>query len=426
MAKKATHWYKLDNAGKLYPSIASSRVSTVFRLTAVLTENVKPITLQRALEHTAKDYPLLNVRLRKGLFWFYFEHNPLPPILEKEQYYPCTSLSLKSAMPIPYKVLYHNNRIHLEISHAIADGYGALIFIKALIKEYHRLLSSKAKEDIMEIPLQALAEDAFQKYYEKNIPPPPKVERAFHFPFKLIEKGTYEVTCGIYSASAFKALAKANNTSPTRFLLCLFFETLLAYLKETKADPKAIVINVPVNLRGLFDAQSMRNFFVSVTPSIDPRLGNYSRRELLDYIDHYFGLTLNDKFLKRYISRNVRNERLWHIRMIPLAIKNKVMPLIYNYYGESSYTSSLSNLGPVGIQEPYGDLISRFEVVPPPSEGNIIKVTAITYRDVSTISFGSLTQDKTIEKIFFRKLRKENIMVKIESNQTGGPHGLLL
>lgn len=58
-------WYKLDNAGTLYSSIASSRVSTVFRMTLGLTEEVDPEALQKALDNVMVRFPYFNVTLRR-------------------------------------------------------------------------------------------------------------------------------------------------------------------------------------------------------------------------------------------------------------------------------------------------------------------------------------------------------------------------
>ena len=424
---KQDNWFKLDNAGKLYPSIASSRVSTIFRLTAVLKAPVKADLLQEALNMSSERFPVFNVKLRRGIFWYYFEKTTEPPKVHRERYFPCTSTDLRNSQPMPFKILYFKNRVHLEISHAIADGAGGLIFLKDIIRNYYNLLhqshSSVANDESEPFTKETLLkfeEDAFKTYYEKKIPGPPKIEQAYHFPFKLIEKGEYRITNGTYSASAFKALAKSNNTSPTKMLLCLYFEIIQDFIKEVdrpkQKDLKPLIINMPVNLRSIFPSETMRNFFISVTPSIDLRLGDYSRKEILDYLDHYFALCLTDKYLKRYISRNFKNELFWHVRLIPLYIKDLVMPFIYNYYGESSYTSSLSNLGVIKIDEPYGEFIEKLEVLPPPSEGNIVKATVITYNDLTTISFGSLTDDRVIERLFFRKLRDEGLTIKIETN----------
>jgi hypothetical protein len=56
------------------------------------------------------------------------------------------------------------------------------------------------------------------------------------------------------------------------------------------------------------------------------------------------------------------------------------------------------------------------DIYPPPSVGNLTKITMLSYNNKTCISFGSVTPSREIEKIFFRKLRKMNLHVKIETN----------
>lgn len=406
--EKSKIWFKLDNAGKLYPSIASSRVSTLYRITIVTKNNIIPKHLNKALQKTLKEMPFFNVALKRGFFWYYVEEMATTPIVEKEMYYPCTSFSYKKNDNRLFKVLYYENRIHLEMSHALCDGAGALAFINRLLAHYYQKDSDFGK------PVNT--EDAFSKYFDANVPSPPKIEKAYHFPFKLLEKGLYHATIGTVQSDAILKLAKANQTTVTKFLLCLYFETIQSFILENPDALKPIVLNMPVNLRGIFPSDTVRNFFVSLTPSIDPRLGYYTREEILKHLDSYFGLYLTPKHLKRYIARNVRNERFWHVRSIPLVIKDLIMPTIYSYYGESSYTSSISNLGVVTFDDSFKHQIDRLFILPPPSEGNLIKIVTATVGNKMTIAFGSLSIDKEIEKRFFRTLRKEGLHVNIETN----------
>lgn len=406
--KTSKNWFKLDNAGKLYPSIASSRVSTLYRVTTVTKENVNPKRLNRALEKTLKEMPFFNVRLKRGFFWYYIEEMDSTPLVEMEKYYPCTAVSYKKTNERLFKVFYYQNRIHIEMSHALCDGAGALHFLNRLLFHYYQ------RGVHLDTPFST--HDAFSQYFNPLIPSPPKIEKAYHFPFKLVEKGVYHASIGTVSAKAFLNLAKKHNTSVTKLLLCYYFETIQSFMLENKETKKPIVLNMPVNLRGLFPSDTIRNFFVSLTPTIDPRLGDYSREEILKHLDHYFGLFLNPKHLQRYIARNVRNEKFWHVRMIPLFIKDFIMPTLYSYYGESSYTSSISNLGVIHLDVSFKDHVEKIFVLPPPSEGNLLKIVTATCGDAMTIAIGSLSDDKTIERDFFRKLRQEGLRVDLETN----------
>lgn len=427
MTSHVRKWYKLDNTGKIFPSITSTRVSTVFRISATLVDRVDSDVLQKALETIIERFPYFKVNLKRGLFWYYFEYVDHYPQVEKETYYPCMFMFFKKRKTFPFRVLYYNKRISCEFSHSISDGTGVIIFLKTLLVEYFKLKGITCGEqvDVFDIrtPVkQEEYEDSSHKYYKKGIPSPDLPKKAMHFPFKLNKKGEYNIITGIVNVDDLKRYSKKYECSITEFLLVLYFEAIQDYVYSKSYNKrgkllKRIVINVPVNLRRLFPSNTMKNFFVSITPSIDLRLGKYSREELVKYMKNYMAISLNVKYMSQYISRNVKNEKNKFIRVIPLFIKNLLMPIIYQRFGESGYTSSISNLGRLEMSKEIKDLIERFEFYPPPSRGNIIKAGVISYQNKLYISFGRLTKNTEIEKFFFRKIRKMNIPVKIETNQ---------
>ena len=73
--KVKNKWYKLDNAAKLFPSLFKDSDRNGFRLTALLKEDIKKEPLAKALDETLERYPSYCVKLRKGFFWYYFDHN---------------------------------------------------------------------------------------------------------------------------------------------------------------------------------------------------------------------------------------------------------------------------------------------------------------------------------------------------------------
>lgn len=71
MKEGYSNWRKLDNAALAFPLVTGKNDTRVFRFYCELKENVKPELLQTALEKTMEKYPLFQMVLRKGLFWFY-------------------------------------------------------------------------------------------------------------------------------------------------------------------------------------------------------------------------------------------------------------------------------------------------------------------------------------------------------------------
>ena len=129
-------WYRLDNAAILYPSIQSDRITTMFRLSATLTEPVEPSILQSALIKIIERFPYYRVKLNKGLFWYYLEHNPKTPRIQKDVQYPCGRLSPILNRNFLFRVCYYNCRIAVEFCHALTDETGAVTLLKALVYKY--------------------------------------------------------------------------------------------------------------------------------------------------------------------------------------------------------------------------------------------------------------------------------------------------
>ena len=85
MKEGYSNWRKLDNAALAFPLVTGKNDTRVFRFYCELKENVKPELLQAALEKTMEKYPLFQMVLRKGLFWFYLEHRDIRPIVKEEK-----------------------------------------------------------------------------------------------------------------------------------------------------------------------------------------------------------------------------------------------------------------------------------------------------------------------------------------------------
>ena len=48
--KKKQYWFKIDNAGKVFPSISNQERSNTFRLSMTLKEDVDPVILNQAVQ----------------------------------------------------------------------------------------------------------------------------------------------------------------------------------------------------------------------------------------------------------------------------------------------------------------------------------------------------------------------------------------
>lgn len=169
MKNPSFDWLKLDNAAKIFPGQNSNTWSNVFRISAQLKQEIDPEVLLTALKHTLRRIPTFDVRIRRGLFWYYFEKNPNEPEVAPDIKNPCYRIKFKENKGFLFRVFYRGDRISLEVYHALCDGYGASVFLSTLVGEYLRLKGEKIDYnkfvlDINEAPRPEEYEDSYGKY----------------------------------------------------------------------------------------------------------------------------------------------------------------------------------------------------------------------------------------------------------------------
>ena len=133
------NWYKIDNVAKIFLATVSKRDTRAFRLSCTLKENIDPELLQEAVISAIHDRPQVQVRIRRGIFWHYMEDTDLEPKVTEEQDRICPLLYVPAKTMLHYQVTYFNNRINLEMFHAIADGTGAIEFLNIIVLAYLKL-----------------------------------------------------------------------------------------------------------------------------------------------------------------------------------------------------------------------------------------------------------------------------------------------
>jgi hypothetical protein len=176
-------------------------------------------------------------------------------------------------------------------------------------------------------------------------------------------------------------------------------------------------IQIPVNLRTMFETKTMRNFFLTPPIEFDPRLGSYSLEEIFPKVRHFLRNEITDKrLLLQQIGRNIRGESHPLVRIMPLFIKNMVLGSIYKS-GMKKVTTSFSNLGLIRLPEGMTKHVKKITFIPPPNTGFTIASGALSYKDDLSITFGRLTRWNYLELAFFSTLRKEGLRSVIVTNQ---------
>lgn len=416
-------WYTLDNAAKIYPAIANGRWNPLFRVSVTLKEQIDPSRLQQALALTLPRFPHVRCRLRRGIFWYYFEDNPGTPTVQEDVQNPCMAIHVRKNDHFRFRVRYHKNRIAIEIFHAITDGTGCLIFLKTLTAQYLRLGGADIPngEGVLDCTQKALPEeleDSYKRYANLKIRRSRRESRSWHVPGTYEEAHTLHVTTGVLSAGAVVGAAKARHVTVTELLTAALVYAL--HHVQRTLDPKThkeIKVSVPVNMRSFYPSQTLRNFSLFVNVGIDPRFGEFSFEETLHQVHHSLRREVTPKNLNSLMAVNVTSERNPVLRVVPLFVKKVSLILAFGMLGERQFTSTLSNLGLVKLPEAMNPFVERFDMVLGPPRTNRIVSTVMTFNDVMTINFTRDMMESYVERLFFKQLVAMGIPVKIESNQ---------
>lgn len=183
MADRYIKWDKLDNTANLFPVIAGEKMTNTYRISVVLTEEIQPELLQEALDMVTPKIPGFNLRLRSGIFWYYFEENgKKAPRVREESTYPCRLIHQSKNNSYLFRVTYYRKRINLEVFHVLTDGMGGITFLRELTYQYLRLAHPDLREqmgDGLSADTSLNREDSFRKNFKKSQKSAYKSQRAF-------------------------------------------------------------------------------------------------------------------------------------------------------------------------------------------------------------------------------------------------------
>lgn len=418
-------WLPLDNAAKIYPAALRKDWSNVFRLSATLSEPVDREILKTALDVTARRFPSIAVRLRRGLFWFYLERIPELPPIEDEKCFPLTHMPYSAIKKCAFRVLVYDRRVSVELFHALTDGTGGLIFLKSLLAEY---LFRKygvyvpAEEGVLgrlEEPSAEELEDSFLKN-AGSVSAGRKETAAYQLRGTKEPDGFVDLTTFMLDVSQLKARAGEYSATITEFLCAAMMEAILRHQAEKvprRSRRKPVKVLVPVNLRSLFPSRTMRNFALFVTPELDPKLGDYSFKEICDIVRHKMGMEVTAKQMSAKIATNVNSEKSKLLKIMPLFVKNAAMKAVFDSVGEISSCLCMSNLGAVRLPEEMRPYVERLDfIIGVPSKAHY-NCGIVSYDNRLYLNFVRNIQEPELEMHFYRVLREQGLHVKVESNQ---------
>lgn len=413
---QGSRWRKLDNTGKLFPVIANENLSNVFRFSVTLKETVVPEYLQLALEEVLPRFEAFQVKLKRGFFWYYFETNHRQPLIEKETFYPCKYIDPKTNQLFLFRVSYFEKRINLEVFHALTDGMGATEFLKAITSCYlQKRHSGIFHETPLEIGKESAtgAEDSYIKNYEKTKKQSYSSKPAFQFKGEYLPLDSEQIIHGHLDLQQLKTVCKQKNVTITQYLLAALIWSIYqtSYLDSKRDRP--IGINLPINLRSFFQSTTMANFFMVFVVNYYNNQGGFD--DILNCVCDQMKEKITKDKMMEIISYNVSREKKWYVRIIPLVIKWAAINVIFKR-NDRSYTTTMSNIGLIKVEEEIGAHIEDFRLMLGVSKRQPFKCGVCTYGNNLILTFSSVFKDYRVQKYFFDFLGDSQAVTKVESN----------
>lgn len=411
-----TNWHRLDNSANVFPLISHKTFSNVYRLAVQLNEDVYPELLQKALDVTLPQFGNFNFRIRRGFFWYYFETTDERALVQEESLRPCFYLETRSRHHHLFRVVYYKRRISLEAFHAIADGTGALNFLKTLIMNYLKLRACETVDyNAPRIKVNTELEDSYKKHYKRVPLEDTKISKAYRLRGKLLPVNTMGVIHGYLNLPELSAYAKSKGVTLTEYVTTVYLWSLYKDAITRGKSKRPVHLSVPVNLRKFFESTTNMNFFGHITIEALTTDHDLSFDDLLMSVRKQFKDQVTEENMQRYISKNVGTRNNILARAIPLPIKNIAVRIIH-IKSIQSYTSTLSNVGKFEIDAPYSSKVSHLELLVNTSRMDPIKCGVCAYGDKFIVTLTSQLEDTSIQKTFFKKLAEDGLHVAIESN----------
>ncbi len=411
--------FEIDNAGRLFSSVTTSKRRPRFRFIAVLTEEVEPAVLASALNATMQRFPYFDVVLKNGFFWHYLEEAKQKITLQRDSLEHFQTLSPQGPL---LHIGYEGRKINLEMAHVLSDGFGAVTLLKTLLIQYYRLQGvdvpfTHGAFDIREAPCPEEYEDSYKKYSRKSVKSMWRDTRAFRpesLPGRQDLIGEVAVVTGIMSAGDVLAKARAYRVSVTEYLTAVLVQSLMMLQRENKSRRQLPVrVSVSANLRKFFPTRTLRNFSGFGNVGIDPGAGEYTFDETAEEMHHQCRLVLSEKNQNALISKNTADEKNILVRAFPLFIKKRMAMLILDQVAARMLSMDLTNIGAIDLPEAIRDKVERFDTM----GGNLhffrIECGMMSYRDILSISFSRAIDQPLVERRFFDLLADHGIAVQL-------------
>jgi len=419
--RQYTDGHKLDNAANLFPAVANRQDPHVYRLTAILQDDINRHILQSALDQMLPYFKAFDVNLSSGWFHSRLKAHPVAVQVEEEMREPCLFINPRKTDGALFRILFYRNRIHLEAFHVLTDGTGAMEFLKALSYRYIQMAYPEdfTKEQMATHYGIQNADKVLDGYYENHTWVKRRTYKepsAYHLVGLKRKPGNLGILTAIMPIQAIKAESRRFGATISEYLVAVIASGLMLTYNDWNRMNRPINISVPVNLRPIFQTETALNFFSTITVVLYPTDPLINFESILNEVKTQFKEKTTKRAFEEKIAFTVGGEKSVFAHITPLPLRNWFLRFMYNHVGNGS-TLCFSNLGLHKVEEPFSRYIKGFCALLAPTQKEPVKITVCGYAEELTLTFTSGLENNNLAGSALRFLTGSKIPVILE---TGG------
>ena len=188
---------------------------------------------------------------------------------------------------------------------------------------------------------------------------------------------------------------------------------MLRDLPGAQNAKKPIALSVPVNLRPIFQSETLRNFSLYFLATVPQQPQRPTFDDILRNVQEQLRTGTDKELLRRMIRQNVSQSDLPVFVRAPRSVKKAILRVGAALYGEGLYTSTFSNLGIFTLPDALQAHVLSFHAMLGESPVNHIKILSYCCRGTLSLMFSSRLSDSMPEDALIAKLRAAELEPEI-------------
>ena len=396
----------LDSTGMVHIGMMNDKSINGYRISISMKSAVDPQRLQKAADRVVARYPMICCRMTKDSHWCYTEPVEKITVL-KDSGKILGSINKDNVFDQAMNIIYEDNRIILEVFHALTDGHGIFTFLNALLKEYIALEDKEYDMPYLGIAPDGEYEDGFAKHGTAAVAEglTTKVDNPYYFD-TIDHSLPLKFTTFRLNRQDFKQKSKTFRCTLNELLLVMIYKAIFS-MKGT--DNKDVVLAVPINLRNKFESASLRNFIHIAKIGVRKNSISSATDEMIMSIRNQLHRQNNKEYLHKAITQVARLRYGTIMRLSPLWLKTLIIKAgVICRFDKSCMT--VSNLGDLSYMLP--DAIHRIQHVDTmlsPRPKSRYNCCVATVGDIINVTFTHATADDSFIKGIHSWLGENNI-----------------